>query len=230
MGPSDQDLVRTALDGGDPEAHGAFAALVDRWKSPVFRFLRSRISQDADAEDAAAETFLEAWRSLRNLRDPNKFGSWLMGIAWNRAKQWYGARGMRAELTLFEQELLDERVGYAPLPIREDIRDALAEMPQDKLAILLDRYETRMSYADIARRDGISVSTVRDRLVAARDQIARILERKGLLDEFAAEIEQRRRLRRGSGASGGSGGSGSARLHSEWDDFGFLRDWVFFRG
>jgi RNA polymerase sigma-70 factor, ECF subfamily len=196
VSPTDQDLVRTALEGGDPEAHGAFAALVDRWKGPVFRFLRSRIRQDSDAEDAAAETFLEAWRSLHNLREANKFGPWLMGIAWNRAKQWYGARGMRTELTLVEQELLDLRVAYAPLPIRDDLREALAEMPPSKLAILMDRYETRLSYQEIADRDGISISTVRDRLVGARDQMARILQRKGLLEEFAAEIEERRRRRR----------------------------------
>jgi len=193
---TDRDLVRTALTGAEPEAHGAFAVLVARWKDPVYRFIRSRIRQDADAEDRAAETFLEAWRSLPNLRDTNKFGPWLLGIAWIRVKQWYEARGMRSELTLVELHLLDERVAYAPLPIREDLREALAEMPPARLAILVDHYETKLSYQAIADRDGISVSTVRDRLVAARDHVARILQRKGLLEEYAAAIEDRRRLRR----------------------------------
>ena len=196
MAPSDQELVRTALQGADPEAQRAFAGLVDRWKTPVFRFLRSRINQDADAEEAAADTFIQAWRSLPKLRDPDKFSSWLMGIAWVRARKWYEARGMRAELTLVELELLDERVAYAPLPIREDIREALAEMPPPQLAILIDKYEVKLTYQEIADREGVSVSTIRDRLVGARDLMGRILQRKGLLEEFAAEIEERRRLRR----------------------------------
>ncbi len=196
MVPSDQDLVRTALQGGDPEAHGAFAGLVDRWKLPVFRFLRSRIPQDADAEDVTADTFLEAWQSLPNLRHANMFGSWVLGIAWNRIRRWHEARGMRSELTLVEQHLLDEQVAYAPLPLREDLREAFAEMPPPQLALLLDKYETKLTYQEIAEREGVSVSTIRDRLVGARDLMARILQRKGLLEEFAAEIEERRRLRR----------------------------------
>jgi RNA polymerase sigma factor (sigma-70 family) len=194
--PTDQELVRTALEGADPEAQRAFAALVDRWKVPIYRFLRSRIRHDADAEDAAADTFIEAWRSLRNLRDPNSFPSWLMRIAWTRAVLWFEARGMRTELTLVEMELLDQRVAYAPLAVREDLREALAEMPSADLAILVDKYETKLTYQEIADRDGISVSTVRDRLVGARDLMSRVLERKGLLEEFAVEIENRRRLRR----------------------------------
>jgi RNA polymerase sigma factor (sigma-70 family) len=196
VGPSDQDLVQAAQQGADPEAHRAFAGLVDRWKLPVYRFLRSRIRHDVDAEDAAADTFVEAWRSLHNLKDPSKFRSWLMRIAWTRAVLWYEARGMRAELTLFEQDLLEERTAYAPLPIREDIREALAEMPAAQLALLLDKYEAKMTYQAIADREGVSVSTIRDRLVGARDSMSRILQRKGLLEEFAADIEERRRLRR----------------------------------
>jgi RNA polymerase sigma-70 factor (ECF subfamily) len=204
--PTDQDLVRTALEGPDPEAHRAFEAIVDRWKAPVYRFLRSRIRHDTDAEDAAADTFVEAWRSLPGLRDPGKFGSWLLRIAWTRAIAWYEGRGMRAELTLVEQALLDERVAYAPIPLQDDLRDALSEMPADQLGLLLDKYETKMTYQEIAARDGIAVSTVRDRLVEARDRMARILQRRGLLEEFAEEIERRRRQRREQSPPGAARG------------------------
>lgn len=203
MGKEDQsDLVRTAQQGAEPEAHRAFAALLDRWQGPLFRFVRSRIRDEHAAEDAMADAFVEAWKSLPGLRDPAGFRPWLFRIAWTRILRWYEAKGMRAELTLVEKELLDEQTAWAPAGVQDDLREALAEMPPADLHLLLDKYEEQLSYRDIAERDGISVSTVRDRLVAARDRLSKVLQRAGLLDRFARELELRRRHRRGAGGPG----------------------------
>jgi RNA polymerase sigma-70 factor (ECF subfamily) len=201
LGEEDLRLVRLARSGADPEAAEAFAALYDRWSGPVYRFVRRRIRSDADAEDAVAETFLEAWKSLGTLQDPSVFRAWLYRIAWTRVVRIYEARGMRTALTLVEQSILDERTAEAPAAIREDLREALKSLPEEDLRILLDRYETSLTYKEIADRDGISVSTVRDRIVAARARLTRVLQRAGLLEEFAREMEARRSARRNGGST-----------------------------
>jgi RNA polymerase sigma-70 factor (ECF subfamily) len=197
VGKEDQDLVRTAQQGAEPEAHRAFAALVSRWEGPLYRFVRSRIRDEHAAEEALADAFVEAWKSLPGLRDPAGFRPWLYRIAWTRVLRWYEAKGVRAELTLVEQELLEERTAWAPAGVQDDLREALEAMPPADLHLLLDKYEEHLSYKDIAERDGVSVSTIRDRLMAARDRLSKVLQRAGLLDRFARELELRRRHRRG---------------------------------
>jgi RNA polymerase sigma-70 factor (ECF subfamily) len=195
VGEEDQNLVRVAQWGAGPEAHRAFAALLHRWQAPVHRFVRSRIRDEHDAEETTADAFVEAWKSLHNLKDPNGFRPWLFRIAWTRVLRWYEARGVRAMLTPVELDILEEQTASAPVQVQEELREALASLASADLHLLLDKYESRLSYKDIAERDGISVSTVRDRLVAARDRLSKVLQRAGVFDEFAREMEERRRRR-----------------------------------
>jgi RNA polymerase sigma-70 factor (ECF subfamily) len=211
VGQEDRELVRAAQQGAGPEAEAAFAALLDRWQVPVLRFVGRRVRSAHDAEDLAAETFVEAWRSLPGLRDPGRFPGWILQIAWRRVVRHYEARGVRVQLTLLEKEMLEQRASYAPPDVRDDLRDAFGSMPPEQMRLLLDKYEGHMTYGEIASRDGVSVSTVRDRLVAARDGLSRVLQRAGLLDRFAREMEERRRRRR-HGGPGGSPGGGVAPL------------------
>lgn len=108
---------------------------------------------------------------------------------------------MRTTLSPVEMELLEEQTAYAPVAVQGDLREALASLPSTDLHLLLSKYEDRLSYKDIAERDGIAVSTVRDRLVAARDRLSKVLQRAGVFEQFAREMEQRRR-RRNPGGTG----------------------------
>jgi RNA polymerase sigma-70 factor (ECF subfamily) len=205
VGEEQQDLVRAAQQGAEPEAHRAFAALVHSWQHPLHRFLRSRIRDPQAAEEALHETFVEAWKSIRGLRDPAGFQPWIFRIAWVRVVRHYEGKAVTPPLTLVEQDLLEERTAYAPYPVRDDLREAMATMPPDDLRLLLDKYESQLTYGQIAEREGIAVSTVRDRLRGARDRLSRVLQRAGLFELFANDIEARRRRRqRGAGPAGGT--------------------------
>ncbi len=203
--PEDQDLVRVALSGAGPEAHRAFAVLVHRYQVRLFRFVHGRVRDGHDAEEIASDAFVDAWKSLPGLRDPAAFRPWLFGIAWNGVRRWYEARGVRTALSPFEMELLEEQTANAPLAVQDDLREALDSIPPDDLHLLLDKYETRLSYKDIAERDGIAVSTVRDRLVAARDRLSKVLQRAGVYEQFAKEMAERRRNRNPGGPAPGRG-------------------------
>src|SRR5262249_50739911 len=82
------DLVRLSL-GGDAEA---FQALTRRYYRPVAAFLLRRLGRSDVVEALAQETFLEAYRSLRQGARPQHFSSWLFGIASNRAGKYLRRR------------------------------------------------------------------------------------------------------------------------------------------
>src|SRR5208337_3375021 len=83
MNLSDKEHVERCRDG-HPED---FGLLVDRYQKPLFSFLASRVGNFPQAEEAAQESFVRAFLSLKKLRKPESFYSWLLGIAGRVAKE-----------------------------------------------------------------------------------------------------------------------------------------------
>jgi RNA polymerase sigma factor (sigma-70 family) len=75
----DARLVESVLNGD----RDAFAQLVTKYQNPISAFAYSSCGDIAQSEDLAQETFIVAWRKLRDLKEPAKFKSWLFGIARN---------------------------------------------------------------------------------------------------------------------------------------------------
>ena len=192
------ELVRQARERAQPEAEQAFAALVRRWQVPLFRYVRRRIRVHHDAEEVTAESFVQAWRSLPTLDDPAAFPGWLHRIAWRQTARWYEARGVSLQATPVDEVYFDPRLVSVPVEIRDDLRKAFEEVPEADLRLLRDKYENNLTYQELAEREGVSVSTIRDRLVAARDRLSGSLRRGGHLEEFRRLLENRR-ARSGSG-------------------------------
>jgi RNA polymerase sigma factor (sigma-70 family) len=66
----------------------AYADLARRWAGPVLSVCRQRLRCSHAAEDSAQETFLRGWRSIESLESPDRFGSWLLGIAHRICLDW----------------------------------------------------------------------------------------------------------------------------------------------
>jgi len=81
--PSDAELVAETL-AGDREA---FGRLYDRYAALV-RAVVGGVARDyAMVQDLAQESFLRAYRNLARLRDPERFGGWVVGIARQVARE-----------------------------------------------------------------------------------------------------------------------------------------------
>ena len=78
---NDVDLVARARQG-DP---AAFGELVDRHRTAVYRAALAALGSPADAEDAAQDAFLLAYRRLDSFRGDASFKTWLLTITWHQA-------------------------------------------------------------------------------------------------------------------------------------------------
>src|SRR5262245_65373373 len=85
---TDADLVRQAQAGRAP----AYEELVRRWAARVLALCHARVGRAAVAEELAQETLLRGFRALRTLAQPDRFGSWLCGIAVRVCLDWYKKR------------------------------------------------------------------------------------------------------------------------------------------
>lgn len=81
---SEQASVRRAQE--DPSA---FAELYRQHVKQVYRYIITRVSNVADAQDLTSQTFLTALESLANYRGQGAFGAWLMGIARHKVMDHY---------------------------------------------------------------------------------------------------------------------------------------------
>ena len=162
--PSDADLVVRAQTGD----HAAFEALVRRYQgiavAKAYAVLRSR----QDAEDAAQDAFLRAYRALSQLRTPGAFGSWLLRTVTNVALR---AATKRAKRPI---ALADPEAIHTPLPELE-VNDAIAQLPEGQQQVIHLFYGQGHSCAEIASLLGLQVSSITARLSRARRTLRDLL-------------------------------------------------------
>ena len=158
----------------------AFANLVEVYQIPVYNLCCRMLSDPDQAEDAAQETFLKAYRGMKRY-DPNRpFATWLLSIASHHCIDRLRRRRISA-ISLSEllpsQQKPDESPGpEAVLAISEHqqaVRGMLEQLGNHDRAVIVLRYWYELSYEDIAQTLSTSVSSVKSRLHRARRQLAR---------------------------------------------------------
>jgi len=170
------EWVRRARAGSDQ----AFARLVDAHGQAVRNFLRRICPNTDEADDLAQEAFLTAWTTLRRLKDPARFQSWVMGIAWRKAKT--HTRSMarsRARETAWMDDGESNPAASDPdkaLALRQAMA-ALAPEPRAAIALCLG---AGMSHSEAAKVLSLPLGTVKSHVARGRAKLAATL---GVQDE-----------------------------------------------
>ena len=178
---SDLTLVRSAQSG----EIRAFNRLVLKYRPRVVELAMRYTRNRADAEDAAQEALVRAFRGLQHFRCESAFYTWLYRIASNCARNLLKARA---------RDLLDGTIGFPDddsaahpqtrlqeletpeeLTFADDVRGVvnatLERLSEEHRTVITLREIDGLSYKDIASTLSIPVGTVRSRVFRARDII-----------------------------------------------------------
>lgn len=164
----DDELVAAARRG-DP---AAFAALVRHHRPRVTAVVERLLRNASEAEDVVQEALLRAYLGLSELREPERFGSWLCGIAVNVAKMRLRQRAAHARVVrtaAFADGHVDD-----PLEEREvlhAVRAAVDVLPAGQREAVLMHYVDGLSCDEISALLRASPGAVRVRLHRARAQL-----------------------------------------------------------
>jgi RNA polymerase sigma-70 factor, ECF subfamily len=175
--PAEDARWVAAARSGDADAT---LRLLARYRPFLVRLLAGIVGDWAAAEDLAQETFLKAFRSLGQLRDPARFYPWVRRLAVRLAlREVRGRREVPLE-DAFIPACPATGEGYAMSGIdtRLAVHEVLARVPPDLRITLVLRELEGLDYAEIAETLEIPVGTVRSRLFAARERF-RVLWREG---------------------------------------------------
>lgn len=174
----EQDLISQAQRGH----HDLFYELVHPYERRVFAAAMAILRNEADAEDVAQEAMLKALANIRQFRAEARFSTWLIQITVNEALM----RRRRERTAMMEgiDDHRDEDGEYTPrefadwreIPsealerkeVRQKLADALASLDRKYREVFVLRDMEQLNIQETAETLGISVASVKTRLLRAR--------------------------------------------------------------
>lgn len=181
--PLDETNLIERTKRGDADA---FEALVHAYQGIAFRTAYVITGSSADAEEAAQDGFVKAYRAIGRFRTGEPFRPWLLRIVANEARNRRRSAGRRALLAL---RAAGEQGSGDAVPSPEesalagergaDLLAAVNELPEDQRLAVACRYFLDLSEAETAAALGVRPGTVKSRLSRA---LERLRERVGGID------------------------------------------------
>jgi RNA polymerase sigma-70 factor (family 1) len=157
------DVLRR-LRSGDPEA---FAALFERHREPLARFVARMVDSPHVASDLVQDVFFRVWSGREQLDVRGDFRGYLRRAARNRALDWLRREDLHRE---WEHTAAHETAAASTEPLgaehdrlaqlRETLAVSLHQMPERRRAVCELRWREGLGPAAIAERLGISLKTV----------------------------------------------------------------------
>lgn len=145
-----------------------FEELLEKERVSVGRFVKFRIPVQEDAEDVLQEVFLTAYQKFSQLKNRSAFKAWLLSIARNKCNDYFRRKAGQYEIPLdmlSEKETADGRYGITE---EVGVKETISLLGDKDRQILYLFFWKEMPQADIARKLGIPLGTVKSRLHTAK--------------------------------------------------------------
>ncbi len=145
-----------------------FEELLEKERVSVGRFVKFRIPVQEDAEDVLQEVFLTAYQKFSQLKNRGAFKAWLLSIARNKCNDYFRRKAGQYEIPLdmlSEKETADSRYGITE---EVGVKETISLLGDQDRQILYLFFWKKMPQADIARKLGIPLGTVKSRLHTAK--------------------------------------------------------------
>ena len=167
MHPSDEELVKLAIDGSDP----AFSELIERYQVRLLRFLLTRCASRADAEDALQDTFINAYRYLHSFNPRWRFSTWIYRIGIRNAMR------VKRPVDVAESDVADHNADPLAECIAASDRENLWAVarqifPEQTYSAMWLRYVEDMSIKEVSKALDRSVSWTKVTLLRARRRLS----------------------------------------------------------
>ena len=182
MPDPEQHLIQRAQKG-DQEAS---AALVTEHQRYVYNLALRVLKNEEEALDLAQETFVRAWTALPNFRGQSKFRTWLYRIVTNLC--YNRLPNLRRSLTELGDDVIAELPeteiafdnpahGLESRELRSYLHQAVDRLDENYRLLISLRYQSELSYEEIATMLNLPLGTVKTGLFRAKEQLRRALER-----------------------------------------------------
>lgn len=187
--PADPDAERMLrVQRGDL---AAFEELVERHRQGVINFVSRTLGDPAEAEDIAQAVFVQVFKSASRYTATARFRTWLYTIARNLCLNELRRRARHRAESLDRDAAGDEPVTAVPAPdaatppageallqheLLAKVEEAIRALPEKQRTALLLCREEELSYEEIARVLGCSVSATKSIIHRGREALKQVLK------------------------------------------------------
>jgi RNA polymerase sigma-70 factor (ECF subfamily) len=175
MYSTEEQLIRRSIQGDQ----AAFGKLIVRYQDFVFSLCLRVLQQREEAEEAAQDAFLKAYRKLASFRQQSRFSTWLYTLTYrtalDRARQkGIPVQGIDGEEQYIQLPAASCSLADHQLERRENqqiLEQLLQQLPAQERTPLSLYYLQEQSVREIAKITGLTVSNVKTWLFRSRERL-----------------------------------------------------------
>ena len=184
MVADDVQLIRRILSDDDE----AFSILVQKYQKSVHALAWRKVNDFHYAEEITQDTFLQAYKKLSTLKNPNQFSGWLYVIANRLCINWLNRHkpAMQSledtpmeeiEESAYNHFAAEQREAEGTKYRHEIAQRLLSKLPESERTVMTLYYLGEMTAKEISKFLGVSVNTITSRLRRARERLQQDQER-----------------------------------------------------
>ncbi|MXY99896.1 sigma-70 family RNA polymerase sigma factor, partial [Candidatus Poribacteria bacterium] len=175
---NDVQLIRRILSGNDE----AFSVLVRKHQKSIHALAWRKVGDFHIAEEITQDTFLQVYKKLAQLKNPNQFAGWIYVIANRLCLKWL-EKNKLAMQSLDDTPIEEiEEIAYTDYvseqrqtEVAEDrhelVKKLLSKLPESERTVVTLFYLGEMTAQEIGKFLGVSVNTVKSRLRRGRERL-----------------------------------------------------------
>ena len=174
----DIQLIRRILSGDDT----AFETLVQKYQGSIHALAWRKIGDFHIAEEITQDTFLQVYKNLSQLRNPNQLLGWMYVIANRLCLKWLEKNKSvmqsledtpveEIERASYTHHVAEQREAERTEQHHELVKKLLTKLPESERTVVTLYYLGRMTTKEISKFLGVSVNTITSRLQRARKRL-----------------------------------------------------------
>ena len=177
---SDNEIIARIRKG----EHRLYARLVDRYKDKAMTLAKRILRDRRDAEEAAQDSFVRAYKALGTFQGTAKFGTWFYRIVYNACMTKVARNRRGSDLLALDEDQLEVE---STIPLEQEIemketarimKDAVEQLPEKYALMLSLFYFQELSHAEICEVTQLPLGTVKIHLFRARNLLRGRLSKK----------------------------------------------------
>lgn len=155
----------------------AYTQIILNIRNDLYKIAKTRIINEDDIDDAIQETMIQSYKSIKKLRDPLKFRSWIITILINNCNKIYRKRQKLKEidqeydLEVYHQDNRNNGNDLMKLENLLDFYTLLGELRYEERIIIVLHYQERFTIKEISHILKTKEDTIKTRLARAKKKI-----------------------------------------------------------
>ena len=178
----DQEAIQRTLAGDQ----SAFQFLVEKYQYYVFSVTFNILKKREEAEEAAQDVFLKAYKTLESFRGASRFTTWLYTIAYRTAidsqrrkvHHAYSLNDEENHIQIVDQSTPTPDTKLNRADLKTHIERAIKQLKPKDAAIITLFYLNERSVKEIAQITGLTVTNIKTKLYRLRDHLKTILQKE----------------------------------------------------